>query len=79
MARAVNGFVADFAGLSVDGLTPGDIGQYLARQGVSSQLQENTVRFLQECDAARFGAEAAQEDRLQQWRRLLDQLSRELS
>jgi len=79
MARAVNGFVADFAGLSVDGLTPGDIGQYLARQGVSSQLQENTVRFLQECDAARFGAEAAQEDRLQQCRKLLDQLSRELS
>ncbi|MCR9199822.1 MAG: BatD family protein [Planctomycetaceae bacterium] len=78
MARAVTGLVADFTGQSPDGLTPGDIGLCLAQRGVSSQLQQDTVRFLQECDAARFGAESAGDAQTTHCRALLEQLSREL-
>lgn len=78
MARAVTGLVADYTGHAADGLTAGDVAGHLSVCGVSEQLQQATCDFLSACDAARFGAQAADENSIEQCRTLLVKLSAEL-
>ena len=78
MTRAVTGLIADYANCSHDGLTSGDVAARLADWQIPEELRQQTVQFLEDCDAARYGAESAGEDRVALCRTLLNQLAAEL-
>ena len=56
--RAVAGLIADYANVADAGLTPRDAADQLARLGIEEALCERTVKLLNDCDAARYGAAA---------------------
>ena len=56
LRRAVSGLIADFANVPEAGLTPKDAAGHLASLGVAGELSVRTEKFLNDCDAARYGA-----------------------
>lgn len=78
--RAVAGLVADFANLSVDGMSIGDIDEQLHRVQASEGLRTEVRDFLASCDAAKFGATQQESPiSIKQARRLLNELNRTLT
>ena len=65
LRRAVTGLIADFANVPEAGLTPKDAGDRLESLGVDEELCTTTRAFLNDCDAARYGAAADDVSRLQ--------------
>lgn len=56
LRRALVGLVADYANVSAEGLSIGDVDSKLFQFGASEELRSQVRGFLDSCDAARFGA-----------------------
>ena len=56
LRRAVTGLIADYADVPEAGLTPKDAAAHLEAFGIGQPLQSRTRAFLNDCDAARYGA-----------------------
>ena len=79
LRRAITGLIADFANVPEAGLTPRDAAERLETLGVEESLCMRTLQWLNECDAARYGAAADDAARLQKdAASLVDQLILEL-
>jgi len=59
LMRVVSALIADYANVPEAGLTPREAAALLARLGVNESLQTTTRDLLMRCDAARYGAAAA--------------------
>ncbi len=78
--KIVTGLISDFTGFPQAGMTSHDAGQHLATVGIEPDLARRTVDFMQSCDAARYGAGAADSTSLvASCRQLVDELGRELN
>lgn len=74
---ALVGLVADHADLPEAGLTPKEVFTHLTKRSVEECLAGRVAEFLEQCDAARYGAMPAGSDSLEgQAPRLLDELIR---
>jgi len=77
--KAVAGLIADYANVSEAGLTPRDAAGQLATLGIDESLRDRTVKLLNDCDAARYGAAAEDLSRLNtEAASVVDQLAAEL-
>jgi len=77
--KAVAGLIADYANVSDAGLTPRDAEDQLATLGIGDPLRGRTVKVLNDCDAARYGAAAEDLTRLHaEAVNVVDQLAAEL-
>ena len=54
--KVVSGLVADHLNLEAASLTPRDIAEALQAKSVDDSLQQQVRQFLEDCDAARYGA-----------------------
>ncbi|MEQ9409759.1 MAG: BatD family protein [Fuerstiella sp.] len=82
LSRIVAGLIADFTGRPAAGLTSHDVDQVLTTADINQELRIRTVKFMDRCDAARYGAGTGSEDATEMvndCRRLVNDLSRELS
>ena len=78
-AKIVIGLVADSTGQQAAGMTSTETIATLAGLGITSDIQNQTTNFLQDCDAARFGASNDDQERLRkQCQDLVGTLSKEL-
>ena len=76
---AITGLIADFTGAAEAGMTPLDAVNLLINAGLSKDLQQQTQQFLDQCDAARYGANVKSTAELQQeCEQLVNQLGIEL-
>ncbi len=72
---AVAGLIADFTGKSQAGMTPVDAVSHLAKVGIDEDLQQQVRQFMDQCDAARYGANEKSPAELKQTcQQLIDQL-----
>ncbi|MEP3480705.1 MAG: BatD family protein [Fuerstiella sp.] len=77
--RILIGLVADSTGQQTSGMTSTEAVATLAGLGIPSDIQQQASSFLQDCDAARFGASGDDQDRLlKQCQHLVKTLSKEL-
>ena len=77
--RILIGLVADSTGQQTAGMTSTEAVATLAGLGLPSDIQQQASRFLQDCDAARFGASGDDQERLlKQCQNLVKTLSKEL-
>ncbi|MFY9254777.1 MAG: BatD family protein [Fuerstiella sp.] len=53
---AIKGLIADFTGNASAGMTSSDAVNHLAAAGINHELQQRTRQFMDQCDAARYGA-----------------------
>lgn len=78
LSLAVTAFVADRLNVSPHGLTSDTIREQLALRGVAGELIDQTVRFLSQCDFARFapstGSEAGLQEAMTQAEQLMGRL-----
>lgn len=56
LRRALVGLVADYANVSAEGLSIGDVDEKLAQFGATEELRSQVRSFLDSCDAARFSS-----------------------
>lgn len=79
LGRILIGLVADSTGQQSSGMTSTETVATLAGLGIPSDIQQQTSHFLQDCDAARFGASDDDQERLlKQCQDLVKVLSKEL-
>ena len=79
LRRAVTGLIADYANVSEAGLTPRDAVHALSTMGLDAELCQQTLRLLEECDAASYGAATARMAELERdGHDVVDRLAREL-
>lgn len=64
LGRILIGLVADSTGQQASGMTSTETVATLAGLGINRDIQEQTANFLQDCDAARFGASNDDQERL---------------
>ena len=64
--KAIVGLVADHMNLDEASLTPREIAEELRAKSVDDTLQQQTRQFLEDCDAARYGAVSDDTSRLVQ-------------
>lgn len=74
LSRSVYGLLADFSGRSAEGMTSRDVESLLHEFSVEKELVSRTIRFLHDCDGARYGAESADDDQVHECRSILGQL-----
>lgn len=56
MNKAVTGLIADYVNIEDAGMTSTDASEHLAKAGIGTELQQRTRTFMEDCDAARYGA-----------------------
>lgn len=79
LGRILIGLVADSTGQQAAGMTSTETVATLAGLGIPNDIQQQTSGFLQDCDAARFGASNVDQERLlKQCQDLVKTLSKEL-
>ena len=79
LAKVVTGLIADYTDRAESGMTPDDAIAALKSVGVVDSLTERTKRFLNDCDAARYGAGNTDNANLtQECQSLVEELGREL-
>lgn len=78
--RAIIGLISDLQDLSEQGITVGEVKQYLDQTAVASDVRQAAVRLLEQCDAAIFGAtELSLNELIPQATSLIEQLHRLLN
>lgn len=79
LSKIVAGLIADFTGTSEAGMTSYEATAALSKADIDAELQNRVTRFMDECDAARFGAGSSDSKALlEQCQSLVADLSREL-
>lgn len=56
MNKSVTGLIADYANIEDAGMTSTDASEHLTAAGIEPELAARTRTFLEDCDAARYGA-----------------------
>lgn len=79
VSRIISGMIADFTGRPESGMTSSDAQAALVSAGASEKIRAETIGFLQQCDAARYGAHTGNStDLLGKGRQVIHDLAREL-
>lgn len=79
LGKIVTGLIADVTGQQATGMTSSEATATLAGLGAPEELQQKTKQLLDDCDAARFGASAQdQQGLLTRCRELVGELTKEL-
>jgi hypothetical protein len=79
ISSALRGLVADWIGGPEQSLTTGDVRRHLTNLQIDSKVVDQLAQVLENCDAARYGAQMEPLDRLaDQASSLIDELTREL-
>lgn len=78
LSKIITGLIADFQGLDEAGMTAADATSQLVDAGVDSNVVDRVTRFLDQCDAARYGGGRGDSGLVSECRSLIDDLSREL-